>query len=279
MGALVDGQQGLSVGPDGRYRIPEGQIDFSEIPAAARARFARLSASPVTQVGQMASADDSSPWNRYQIEREDGSRQWLSSNPNTGEVEIEHYGADGQRSRIELNPRRGKDAVFTELDAQGRPVRSETVAMSEPQPGRPHLAAVSPERPAAENLSAQQLAHAERFRDQLGLRLAQLGMSEAQIQALTAAAVTEVSRFGGQGEVGRFFMSRDGSTIGVQQQFPPLREFSVADALARSPAEHWREAVALNRDMSAEMRHHDRGGHEVASQGVGQPAREARAIA
>ena len=260
MGALVNGQQGLSVGPDGRYRIPEGQIDFSEIPAAARARFARLSTSPVTQVGQMARADDSSPWNRYQIQREDGSRQWLSSNPNTGEVEIEHYGADGQRNRIELNPRRGKDAVFTELDAQGRPVRSETVAMSEPK------------------ASSTQLAHAERFKDQLGPRLAQLGISDTQIDTLAAAAAKEGTRFEGQGEVSRFFLSRDGSTIAVQQNVPPLREFSVADALAKRPAEHWREAVALNQEAQQEI-HQDRDGQGVAVAGHSQPEREARAMA
>ena len=278
MGALVDAQQGLSVGPDGRYRIPEGQVDFSNIPAAARARFARFSASPVTQVGRMASADDSSPWNRYEIRREDGARQWLSSNPKTGEVEIEHYGADGRRSRIELNPRRGKDAVFTELDAQGKPVRSETLSMSEPQASHPPLAVASPGRSAAGDLSPQQLAHAERFRDQLGARLAQLGMSDPQIQTLTAAAVTESSRFGGQGEVAQFWLSRDGGTIALQQKFPPLREFSVAEALARSPAEHWREAVALNRDTPAQARH-DPVGPELAIHGANQPAREARAVA
>ena len=277
MGALVDGQQGLSIGLDGRYRIPQGQRDFSEIPAQARARFALLSTSPVTKAGQMASADDSSPWNRYQIQREDGSRQWLSSNPQTGEVEIEHYGADGSRSRIELDPRRGKDAVFTELDAQGQPVRRETVSMREPEAGRTHLAEAGEKREALQP-SQQQRVHAERFVEQLGPRLKQLGMSEHQIRTLTAAAVTESSRFGGQGEAGRFLLSKDGSTIALQQNFPPLREFSVAEALARSPAEHWREAVALNRDTPAEARH-DLGGHQLASQGNGQPAREARAMA
>ena len=278
MGALVDGQQGLSVGPDGRYRIPEGQRDFSEIPAAARARFALLSASPVTKVSQVASADVSSPWNRYQIEREDGSRQWLSSHLGTGEIEIEHYGADGRRSRIELNPRRGRDAVFTELDAQGRAVRSERIAMSGAEEERTHPATAAGESPWRVMPSERQIAHAQRFEDQLGHPLRQQGMSETQIRTLAAAAAKVGTQYESQGEIRRFLLSRDSSTIAVQQHFPPLREFSVAEALARSPAEHWREAVALNRDTSAEMRHHDRS-HEVASQGVGQPAREARAVA
>lgn len=277
MCALVNGQHGLSVGPDGRYRIPEGQRDFSEIPAQARARFALLSTSPVTKVGQMASADESAPWNRYEIQREDGSRQWLSSNTQTGEVEIEHYGADGRRSRIELNPRRGKDAVFTELDAQGQPVRRETVSMREPEAQCTHLAEAGEKREALQP-SPQQRVHAERFVEQLGPRLKQLGMNDLQIRTLTAAAVTESSRFGAQGEAGRFLLSRDDSAIALQQNFPPLREFSVAEALARSPAEHWREAVALNRDTPAEARL-DLGGHGVAIQGQGQPSREARAVA
>lgn len=235
MGALVVAQDGLSVGADGRYRIPEGQRAFSEIPAPARARFAMLSASPVTKVGQMASADDSSPWNRFQIEREDGSRQWLSSNPNTGAVEIDHYGADGHRSRIYLNPRRGKDAVFTELDAQGRTIRSEQVSMrSHGGPGD-----VAP--------SAQQLAHAERFNDQLGSRLTQLGMNEQQIETLSAAAAKEQTRYAAQGEVSQFLLSKDASSVAMRQEIPPLREFAVADALAQSPQEHWQTATALDR--------------------------------
>jgi hypothetical protein len=278
MGALVDGQQGLSVGPDGRYRIPAGQIDFSEIPAAARARFALLSASPVTKVSQVASADVSSPWNRYQIEREDGSRQWLSSHLGTGEIEIEHYGADGRRSRIELNPRRGKDAVFTELDAQGRPVRSERIAMSGAEEERTHQATAAGESPGRVMPSERQIAHAQRFEDQLGHPLRQQGMSEAQIRTLAAAAAKVGSQYESQGEIRRFLLSRDSSTIAIQQHFPPLREFSVAEALARSPAEHWTEAVAMNRDRPEEARL-DVGGLGTVATGFPQPVPEHRAMA
>lgn len=122
-------------------------------------------------------------------------------------------------------------------------------------------------------------AREQGFELQLGDRLRQLGMSDAQIVTLAAAATTEAARHSGQGEVAQFMLSKDGSTIALRQEHPPLREFNVAEALARSPAEHWREVVALNRDMSAEIRHHDHGSHEMASQGVGQPAREARAVA
>ncbi|QBM28921.1 hypothetical protein [Hydrogenophaga pseudoflava] len=278
MGALVDGQQGLSVGPDGRYRIPEGQIDFSEIPAQARARFALLSASPVTKVGQMASADESSPWNRYQIERKDGSRQWLSSNQQTGAVEIEHHGADDQRRRIELNPRLGKEAVFTELDAEGRPVRSEKVSMSGPDVKSGVRLAVDSGKSERQWPSAEQQTQAQRFEEQLGARLKQLGMNERQIDTLAAAVVKECTRFHGQGEAGRFLLSRDASTIALQQVHPPLREFSVADALARSPAEHWAEAVTMNRDSSAETRD-DHGGHGMSVPGYSQHVPGHQAVA
>lgn len=278
MGAVVDGQQGLSVGPDGRFRIPEGQREFSEIPAQARARFALLSASPVTKVGQMANADERSPWNRYQIEREDGSRQWLSSNQQTGAVEIEHYGADGQRSRIELNPRLGKEAVFSELDAEGSPVRSEKVAMSGPDVKSGVRLAVDSSGFERQWPSAQQQTQALRFEEQPGARLKQLGMSERQIDTLAAAAVKECTRFLDQGEASRFLLSRDASTIALHQVHPPLREFSVADALARSPAEHWTEAVTMNRDRPAETRH-DLGGHGMSVPGYSQHVPGSHAVA
>lgn len=278
MGAVVDGQQGLSVGPDGCFRIPEGQREFSEIPAQARARFALLSASPVTKVGQMASADESSPWNRYQIERKDGSRQWLSSNQQTGAVEIEHHGADDQRRRIELNPRLGKEAVFTELDAEGRPVRSEKVSMSGPDVKSGVRLAVDSGKSERQWPSAEQQTQAQRFEEQLGARLKQLGMSERQIDTLAAAAVKECTRFHDQGEASRFLLSRDASTIALQQVHPPLREFSVADALARSPAEHWAEAVTMNRESSAETRD-DHGGHGMSVPGCSQHVPGHQAVA
>ncbi len=253
MGAVVDGQRGLSVGPDGRFRILEGQREFSEIPAQARARFALLSASPVTKVGQMASADESSPWNRYQIEREDGSRQWLSNNQQTGAVEIEHHGADGQRRRIELNPRLGKEAVFTELDAEGRPVRSEKVAMSESLGARTALAVASSRGTETLAPSAGQLANARGLADQLGPRLKQLGMSEQQVETLSAAAAKELARSAQQGEVRSWHLSKDGSLIAMRQEHPPLREFDVADALGKSAQTHWSEAALLQQGSQGDV--------------------------
>ena len=121
-------------------------------------------------------------------------------------------------------------------------------------------------------------ARAQGFELQLGDRLRQMGMSDAQIDILAAAATAEAARHPGQGEVAQFMLSKDGSTIALRQEHPPLREFSVAEALARSPAEHWREAVALDRDMSAEMRP-EHGGHGVVTPGFVQTAPEQQAMA
>lgn len=97
--------------------------------------------------------------------------------------------------------------------------------------------------------SERQATHAQRFEDQLGHTLRQQGMSETQIRTLAAAAAKVGTQHGDQGEIGRFLLSRDSSTIALQQQLPPLREFSVAQALSQSPAEHWREAIAMNTAM------------------------------
>nr|WP_294868040.1 DUF2235 domain-containing protein [uncultured Pseudogulbenkiania sp.] len=97
--------------------------------------------------------------------------------------------------------------------------------------------------------STRQSEHAERFMEQLAPRLGQLGMNQRQIHTLAAAAAKEASRYENQGPVGQFIFGRDGNTIALRQEYPPLREFSVAQALSQSPAEHWREAVAMNTAM------------------------------
>lgn len=127
-------------------------------------------------------------------------------------------------------------------------------------------------------LPSQASNDAQRFIEQAGPRLAALGLDARQIEVLAMEAASERSRFDSQGEAREFLVSKDGSRIGIRQDQPPLREFSVADALARSPAEHRREAVALDRDTSAEM-HPEYGGHGLATPGVAQPTPEYRAMA
>lgn len=102
--------------------------------------------------------------------------------------------------------------------------------------------------PARQGPSAEQHSRAQHFKDQLGPRLAQLGMSEQQIDTLSAAAVKEQTRYAAQGEAQDFYLSKDGSTIAMRQDLAPLREFSVAQALGQSEQAHWREANALSRN-------------------------------
>lgn len=106
---------------------------------------------------------------------------------------------------------------------------------------------------------------ARQFRDQLGPRLRQLGMSEQQVDTLAAAAVKEQARHAGLGEAQAFYLSKDGSTIAMQQPSGQLREFSVAQALGQSERVHWQEVAALDsrlRGNDEVVRVHEQPVHE-----------------
>jgi hypothetical protein len=72
---------------------------------------------------------------------------------------------------------------------------------------------------------------AQRFIEQTGTRLTEMGFDGRQIETLATVAAAERARFGAQGEASQFLLSRDGNTIAMRQEHPPLREFSVAAAL------------------------------------------------
>lgn len=111
-----------------------------------------------------------------------------------------------------------------------------------PKPG----AAASDEHPAgAAQPTLRQASQAQQFKDQLGPRLAQLGMSKQQINILAAAAVKEQTRFAGQGDAQGYYLSKDGGTIALRQVHPPLREFAVGPALGRSELGHWADVQAM----------------------------------
>lgn len=120
----------------------------------------------------------------------------------------------------------------------------DTPATTAPKPAA--VAAASGDSPAeAAQPTPWQASQAQQFKDQLGPRLAQLGMSEQQISTLAAAATNVQTRFAGQGEAQAFYLSRDGSTIAMRQAWPPLREVDIAQALGQSEQSHWQEAGAL----------------------------------
>ena len=150
--ALFNAQQGLAVNAQGRYRIPEGHADFARVPPEARQLFARLGKSPVIKASCVATSDDVSPFDRFHIRHEDGSQEHIAVNPRSGEIEIDHYDKNGQRTLIEMNGRRAQPARVTEFDAEGKPIKTETVAMREGAPSSGHeqtrMAEAGPRTPA-----------------------------------------------------------------------------------------------------------------------------------
>lgn len=104
-----------------------------------------------------------------------------------------------------------------------------------------------------ESGTPQQRETAQRFKEQLGGRLGQLGMSGDQVSTLAAAAAKEQTRFAGQGEVRSFLLSKDCSTVAMCQSFPPLRELDIGSALAQSERSHWNDAAALERAKTHDL--------------------------
>ncbi len=122
--------------------------------------------------------------------------------------------------------------------------RAESPAPQTPTPASPGGRAAEVTRAAPAWPTPHQAAQAQHFKAQLGPKLAQLGMSEQQINTLAAAAAKEQTRCAGQGEAQAFYLSKDGSTIAMRQAWPPLREFDIAQALGQSEQADWQEAVA-----------------------------------
>ena len=229
--AVVDAQQGMGIGVDGRYLVPEGQRDFAQIPVEARRRFAMLSTSPVTKAGQIGTADDVSPWNRFLMERADGSRQYLACNPFTGDVEIEHYGPDGQRTRIELNERRRQGATFIEQDAQGRVLHRRQVALHAPTP----------------TLGVRQQAQLALAERELADPLRARGLTDAQVAQVCAAAVRHCARHASLGAPDRFLLSRDERQIAVLHGGGIyLSEMPIEAAMRQGAEAHLAEAARLH---------------------------------
>jgi hypothetical protein len=99
----------------------------------------------------------------------------------------------------------------------------------------------------------QQRETAQRFKEQLGERLGQLGMSGDQVNTLAATAAKEQTRFAGQGDVQSFLLSKDGGRIAMRQSYPPLREIDIGSALAHSEHSHWNEAAVMERGRSNDL--------------------------
>ena len=231
--ALIDGQQGLSVDHNGRYIIPEGHADFARLPPEARKLFARLSESPVVKAICSETRGPSSPCDRFVVTREDGSRQYISVDSANGGIEIDHYGQDGRRTRVELNQRLHQPARVTEFDAQGKPVRTETVALQVEESGT---------RTAAKSLSPEQQAQFVMAWRQTGDRLRDAGLSPAEVGQVCAAAVGHCARHEDKGPPEQFLVSKDGQRLGVLHPGRQLSEMDIPQALQRSTEAHFAAA-------------------------------------
>lgn len=238
--ALVDSQQGLSVDRNGRYLIPEGQADFALLPPEARKLFARLSESPVVKTICTETRGPSSPCDKFVVTREDGSRQYIAVDSANGHIEIDHYGKDGRRTVVEMNERLHQPARVTEFDAQGKPVRTETVALR---------TEASDTRMAARSLSPEQQAQFVMAWRQTGDRLQQSGLSPAQVGQVCAAAVGHCARHENKGPPDQFLVSKDGQRLGVMHAGRHLSEMDIPQALQRSTEEHF--AAASRTDGTA----------------------------
>ena len=247
--ALFNAQQGLAVNAQGRYRIPEGHADFARVPPEARQLFARLGKSPVIKASCVATSDDVSPFDRFHIRHEDGSQEHIAVNPRSGEIEIDHYDKNGQRTLIEMNGRRAQPARVTEFDAEGKPIKTETVAMREGALShgqeQTRMAEAGPRTPApaaAPALSPAQQAQYARAHQQAGEALQRQGLKPAQVGQVCAAAVAHCAR-AGQGEPERFLVSKDGQRLAVVHEGRILSEMPIAPALVRGTEVHLAEAA------------------------------------
>lgn len=208
--------------------------------------------SKTTYRGVIASGDSGEKYGyaTYEVVRQD----YVDGQPKGDPVKLPSIRApetpslqESEHTRaIKPNVEQGQNARFPQKPtAEDRAWHSGERASTSPAAPKPGAAA-SDEHPAgAAQPTLRQASQAQQFKDQLGPRLAQLGMSKQQINILAAAAVKEQTRFAGQGDAQGYYLSKDGGTIALRQTHPPLREFAVGPALGRSEQGHWADVQAM----------------------------------
>jgi len=282
MGAMAHGQEGLAMDEQGRFRIPAGHQQLAEIPAEVRRRLALLEAAPLVRTQRLDTGLDPQDPQRYLLEREDGSRQFIEVGRFGGAVEIDHRAADGSRTLIEMNGRRDKPVRITEFDAQGQPLRQDTVAWQEEAPGadRPQMAALEPaisdrtRDPGgshwSQRLSETQMLHFVQASKEVGPALQERGLSLDQVGRVCAAAVVHCGHHHHPAYGQRFMLSRDGLTLGVLDRDVHLSEMPIAPALRQDIDKHLEQAAQQH--VSAER------SESALSQGLEPGHARARAI-
>lgn len=130
MGSLFNTQQGLSVDALGQYHLPEGHADFAQVPPEARKWLGRLSDSPVAKVFNETPNTLGQSFTRFVVTHADDSKDYIGVYANSGEIEIDRYDKNGQRTTVEMNSLRKQPATVTEYDASGHKIRTEVIARS-----------------------------------------------------------------------------------------------------------------------------------------------------
>lgn len=130
MGAMFNGQHGLSVDGFGQYRIPEGHHDYAQLTPEARKLFIKLSESPVIKAQVESNDSITTQTQRFMMTHEDGGRQQITVYRHSGDIEIDFYNKDGARTLVHMNPSRGRAATATGFEADNQtPVKTEKIAL------------------------------------------------------------------------------------------------------------------------------------------------------
>lgn len=116
---------------------------------------------------------------------------------------------------------------------------------------RSHKQAQAPEQQTPA-LTALQQRHHQMAQNQLGPLLREHGLSEKQIERVSAAAVSHAQQFAHRGQVHTFLLSRDGTSVAVLQESAPMSEFSVQEAQRQNPQQHLERAHALAHELGRE---------------------------
>jgi hypothetical protein len=101
-------------------------------------------------------------------------------------------------------------------------------------------------------LTEQQQRHHQMAQSQLGPLLREYGHSEAQIERVSAAAVSHAQQYAHRGPVHSFLLSREGGSVAVLQESAPMSEFSVQEAQRQSPQQHLERAHAMAHEQGLE---------------------------
>jgi hypothetical protein len=248
MGAMFNAAYGLGVNEQtGAFRIPEGHADFAAIPGKVRQQFAELSTSPISKVfhAERGETHDgaTSAYDRFELTREDGSKQRLSIHAASGDIELDHRHPDGKRTLVNWNPKKEGPLRVLEFDARGEKLEGKLGAAQGPELQATREALVAqPAAAKAKAISPEIQAQLAQVQSHISPALTSKGFSPQQIDQISAATLAHLARNESKGGPERFLVAKDGSSIAVDHGQALLSEMPTAPALKKDAAMHLSEA-------------------------------------